>query len=129
MTGLSYTFFTIILPMMSPSGYLAPHALLHQAFVLTIIFNVLFNYFACVTTRTSHRGQNFQRVVRELADVTDFIYPETPEELNTWKIEFRRQILGRGEALRKREREKLMTKHGIHGNAPSNNLTNHGQER
>jgi len=119
--GLSYSFYAIVLPMISPTGYFTPHALLHQAFVLTIIYNVLFNYYACVTAKVSHRGRNYQRVVRELADVTGFNYPETPEDIHNWKITFRRQILDRGEALRKLEREKLIRKHNLQ-NTQYNNI-------
>jgi len=120
LTGLSITFFTIILPMISPGGYFTPHALLHQSFVLTILFNVLFNYYACVTTPSHHRGQNYQRVVRELADVTGFFYPETEKELDTWRMEFRKIIAGKAEAMRMWEREKLMIKHGLTDNNYNN---------
>jgi len=47
------------------------------------LVEICFNYFMCVTTR--NKGPNFDRVVRELAEVTNFNYPETPQELETYR--------------------------------------------
>jgi DHHC palmitoyltransferase len=82
-SGLAYTYFCVLLPMMErayakdPWGTL--YTRMHTTFVCFILTNVIFNYVACVAT--SNKGKKFDRVVRELADATGFTYPETPEEV------------------------------------------------
>lgn len=96
-SGLSYTYFYILLPMIKrayaevPAFYNDPY--LHTAFVCFILTNVIFNYVACVTT--SNKGPKYERVVRELADATGFVYPETLDETRQAKRDFEDKIIFR----------------------------------
>ncbi|KAG7341462.1 DHHC palmitoyltransferase [Nitzschia inconspicua] len=89
-SGLSWTFFTILVPMMKqdyehyPFGNLIMVA--HVSFVLFLLTEIVFNYFMCVMTR--NKGPSYDKVVRELAEVTGFDYPETPQDVQR----FRRDI-------------------------------------
>mmetsp|Transcript_15274 Transcript_15274/g.37513 ORF Transcript_15274/g.37513 Transcript_15274/m.37513 type:complete len:458 (+) Transcript_15274:109-1482(+) len=85
--GLSYTYFTIILPMLEHKYGDNPEATImismHNAIVVFFVFEICFNYFMCVTTR--NKGPNFDRVAREMAEATNFQYPETPQELEAYR--------------------------------------------
>lgn len=89
-SGLSHVFFTVILPMMqhkyakSPYGDLIINA--HIGMVIFVLIEIIFNYFMCVTTR--NKGPNYDRVAREMAEVTGFNFPETPQEAE----KFRRDV-------------------------------------
>jgi len=85
--------------MISPNGYFTIQAILHESYVLFIIFNILFNYFACVTTR-NFPGTKYENVVRELADATGFDYPDTVEGHEHWKMQFHQQLTGQRLVLR-----------------------------
>ena len=101
---LTYAFFTIILPMMwekhdashSTMGWLI--IVSHVSFVIFIVENVLFNYALCVATR--HKGPNYDQVVRELAAATQFVFPETPEQVAMYKREYEDRMV-----LRMRRRQ------------------------
>ena len=109
-SGMYYTFFYIIVPMMNDaqSSQLLNHDIdglynqavltpiwIHKAFVLWIVFNILFNYYFCVTCRKDRPGSKlgYETVVRQLALVTGFHYPESEEEKDAWIIEWRRKRL------------------------------------
>ena len=96
-SGLSYTYFYILLTMIKRANAEAPaiynNPYLHTVYVCFILTNVIFNYIACVTT--SNKGQKYERVVRELADATDFVYPETQDETRQAKRDFEDKIIFR----------------------------------
>jgi palmitoyltransferase len=106
-SGLSYSFFYVVLPMMqraySKSPYLHLILACHVAYVVLVLSNVLYNYFLCVVT--SNKGANYERVVRELADATDFWYPDTPSEVRDYEQEYREKMLLRMERRQARARE------------------------
>lgn len=87
---LTYTFFTILLPMLqlkyAGSSLVNVYLGLHASWVVFIVVNVLFNYFMCVTTR--NKGANYDKLVRELAVATNFCYPETPVAVTQWKKDY-----------------------------------------
>lgn len=94
---LSYTFFTIILPMLAPEGSMSYNGMIHVSIVVFILINVLFNYYQCVTVKQSLHDE----VVRELAIVTGFQYPETDAELYSYKHQFLKLIRDRQETFLK----------------------------
>lgn len=113
-SGLAYTYFFVIVPMMEranadiPWGFL--YTWLHTAFVCFILTNVIFNYVACVLTR--NKGKNFNRVVRELAVATSFVYPETNEEVIQSKRDFEERMMFRMQ--RRQERAQVSSEGGAH---------------
>eukprot|EP00560_Eucampia_antarctica_P004628 CAMPEP_0197836032 /NCGR_PEP_ID=MMETSP1437-20131217/27729_1 /TAXON_ID=49252 ORGANISM="Eucampia antarctica, Strain CCMP1452" /NCGR_SAMPLE_ID=MMETSP1437 /ASSEMBLY_ACC=CAM_ASM_001096 /LENGTH=336 /DNA_ID=CAMNT_0043441883 /DNA_START=379 /DNA_END=1389 /DNA_ORIENTATION=- len=54
---------------------------------------------------TSNNGPLYQSIVRELADATGFVYPETPQELQHWRDQFECRIMARRRRLRRQEQE------------------------
>ena len=95
--GLAHTFFTIVIPMMkdkyeSEGG--DNHGVLiigtNTAFVVFLLVEIIFNYYMCVTTRNG--GENHQKVSRELAKVTGFVYPETPQEVETFRRDYEHKM-------------------------------------
>ena len=120
--GLTHTFFYVMLPMLaSPvDPQIAKEAakkgleiipvvytktiFIHIAFVFFLLVNVLHNYVLCVTTRNN--GPAFDRVVRELADATDYLYPETDEELVESKRAYEQKMIAKGRARRDMARQR-----------------------
>ena len=104
MSGLSYSFFVVVLPMMQRAWALSPfrHIVLglHISYVIFVLVNVIYNYALCVTT--SNKGAAYNRVVRELADVTGFPYPETPDEVAQCKRDYEDRMILRMERRRAR---------------------------
>ena len=103
---LSYTFFHVLVPMMMEK-HAAKSAswqmLVVTAHVVTVVFllvNILFNYAMCVLTRND--GPAYDRVVRELATVTGFVFPETPAQTLEYRRDFEDRMV-----RRKRRRRKL----------------------
>ena len=66
-----------------------------------ILVNTVYNYFLCVTT--SNKGSNYDRVVRELAEASNFTYPETYEEIASFRMQFEQKIADRRLQLRQRQ--------------------------
>lgn len=101
---LTYTFFYVMVPMMQKAWASSPYRQLvmglHVLYVVFILVNVLYNYYLCVMT--SNKGLAYERVVRELADATDFVYPETPEEVAQCKQDFEDRMILRMERRRAR---------------------------
>lgn len=87
---LTFSYFTILLPMLQqkydPSPFKQLFVALHTAFVICIVGNILFNYYMCVTTR--HTGPKYDKVVRELAQVTGILYPETPAQMQQYRQDY-----------------------------------------
>jgi len=75
-------FFTLILPLISPNPF-SPSYIFHVSAAMFLLVNVTFNYFMCVMTK--HRGESYDVVVRELAEKTDFNFPEDEEELREYE--------------------------------------------
>lgn len=102
---LSYTFFGIVLPMMYEKHTGNPYRILilivHSICVLFLLSNVLFNYAACVLTK--HTGPAYDQVIRELAQVTDFPLPQSPEEMNIFRQDLHDRLVIR--LRRRREYE------------------------
>jgi DHHC palmitoyltransferase len=111
---LTYGFFTILFPMM-----MEKHAtksifhrtcilFLHCAVLFFILFNVLFNYYYCVTTSNSCsavKNPAWHQVVRELATVTGngFVYPETPAQVQAFRRDYEDLIVLRLRRRRARD--------------------------
>lgn len=137
--ALSHTFFTILVPMMhhlyTPESNLKNYSneeqitfwklvasmfqhdysrnlivMLHVCFVFFLLVNIMFNYFMCVTTR--NKGQNYDLVVRELAVATNFLFPETPSQLESFRLEYEERMLLRVRRRQARERQ-------YHGEEPA----------
>ena len=120
--GLTHTFFYVMLPMLaSPvDPQIAKEAakkgldiipvvytktiFMHIAFVFFLLVNVLHNYVLCVTTRNN--GPAFDRVVRELAEATDYLYPETEEEMVESKRAYEQKMIAKGRARRDMARQR-----------------------
>jgi hypothetical protein len=94
-TGLSWTFFTIVLPMLQLNYHKSSYGSLvigmHISFVVFLIVEITFNYFFCVTT--SNKGKSYDQVVRELAVATEFNFPETPEDVEFFRRDFEDRML------------------------------------
>lgn len=105
-TGLSYTFFAVMLPMLQRAWSTSPyqHVVLglHISYVIFILINVMYNYFMCVIT--PNKGNAYERVVRELADATGFDYPEYPEEVAQCRRDYEDRMILRMERRRARAR-------------------------
>lgn len=85
--GLSWTFFTILLPMISHKHDGALWILgAHSATVIFLLVEICFNYYMCV--RTPHTGSRYDQVVRELALATRMEYPETPLQVEQFRRDF-----------------------------------------
>lgn len=95
--GLTYTLYTVILPLRCPGRNLVcVKGVLHGSFLGFIVFNVIFNYMLCVGT--TNTGEKYDALVRELADATGFVYPENDEEVSNAKREYEDKILERRRA-------------------------------
>lgn len=81
---------------------LTPIGILHTSIVSFFLVNILYNYYYCVST--SNSGPSYDNVVRQLAGVTGFHYPDTEEELLQCKINFERKIYERVQ----RKRDEVM---------------------
>jgi len=99
---LSYTFFTVLFPMLqlkyAELSFKNLYLGLHCTWVVFLLVNVLFNYFFCVVTRNS--GPNYDKVVREIAQATNFCYPETPAQVVAYRREYEDRMV-----LRMRRRQ------------------------
>ncbi|GMH96288.1 hypothetical protein TrVE_jg3709 [Triparma verrucosa] len=91
-SGLVYVDFTLVLPLICRQDQNVKYAF-HVCIAAFLVFNILFNYCLCVVTK--HKGENYDRVVRELADVTNYEYPENEEEVTSKKKDFERRMLER----------------------------------
>jgi hypothetical protein len=95
-TGRLVSFFPLKLGMAWGVG-------LHAMVVLTLLGNVMFNYWHCV--RTKHVGPEYDAVVRELAAATSFPFPETPEQVMAFKRDFEDLMVLRMRRRRERAME------------------------
>lgn len=107
---LSYTFFSVILPMImekhAEQGSLQLAVVsLHCSFVVFLLVNILFNYGMCVMTKND--GPVYDRVVRELATVTNLVFPETPAQLLEYRRDYEDRMVIRMRRRREREEEEI----------------------
>jgi len=97
--GLTYTFFWILLPMLERynegNSWIHFKIRLHVLYVIFILINVLYNYALCVVT--SNKGAKYDRAVRELAVATGYQYPETPEEILQFKVDYQDKMILRAQ--------------------------------
>lgn len=138
---LTYTFATILIPMLkesysmrvveveaaastNPSRTILVLPLqgrvliaLHIGYVAFVVCNILYNYFYCVFTK--HSGANYNAVVRELAQATNFVYPETPSQVSGYKREFEDRMALRIRRRRAREREESQRNNNNNNNVQS----------
>ena len=111
--GLSWTFFTIYLPMMQFDLDQKDASSLRKiaeiggniAFVIFILTQIIFNYFMCVTTRNTGPKSSYNVVVRELAESTNLQYPNTPQEVARFQRDFNDKIMIRMRRRKAREAE------------------------
>ena len=75
--------------------YFKYQAIIQEIFVIFIIFNIIYNYLLCICTSNKMNHPQYQHVVQELANVTNFHYPMTQEEILIWKDTYRKQIIQR----------------------------------
>ena len=112
-SGLSWVFFTIYLPMMqfdlnqkeaSPLRYYF-EIFGNVTFVVFILIEIVFNYFMCVTTRNAGPSSSYDVVVRELAESTNLDYPKTAQAVARFRRDFNDKIAIRMRRRREREAE------------------------
>lgn len=111
LVSLSWTFWCIIIPLKFHS-YTSFYAVVNQLFVGFVLFNIVYNYISCVTTK-HFNTHDYERVVRELARATGFHYPESQEEMDRWRMDWREMILERSRQKRLALRYQLMSKYGL----------------
>ena len=104
---------TIFIALSTPIG------IFNTLIVTFFLYNILYNYYMCVTT--SNSGPNYNIVVREIAKATNFAYPETNEELIQCKKDQEKKIYERMQ----RKRNELMKDRGtpIRPGEPSQTAT------
>lgn len=112
--GLSWTFFTILLPMIQHKHDHNLWILLgHVMMVAFLLVEICFNYYMCV--RTPNKGPNYDRVVRELALATNFDFPETPQEVERFRRDFETRMTIRVQRRRQRhDQQQQLQQHQLH---------------
>ncbi|GFH46834.1 hypothetical protein CTEN210_03308 [Chaetoceros tenuissimus] len=110
LSNLAWTFYYILIPLKFHS-YDSFESIAHQIFVAFILFNITFNYISCVLTKHTNT-KYYQSVVRELARATGFDYPETTEEAEEWRKQWREMIIERVRQKRLRDKYEMMSKYG-----------------
>ena len=73
-------------------------------FVVFILIEIIFNYFMCVTTRNN--GPSYDKVVRELAESTNFDYPTSPQNLARFRHDFNDKMMLRMRRRQARDAER-----------------------
>ena len=79
----------------------------HCVTVVFLLVNILFNYAMCVMTRND--GPAYDRVVRELATVTGFVFPETPAQTLEYRRDFEDRMVRRIKVLQRRFSQNMLT--------------------
>jgi palmitoyltransferase len=91
-SGLSYSFFWILVPMIQRAHPNNPLWVgIHVGFVVFLLTNIIVNYVLCITAK--HKGALYETVVRELAEATGFVYPETAEDVLHYKRDFEQRMI------------------------------------
>lgn len=112
-SGLSWVFFAIYLPMMQfdlEHKEASPFRTVLEIggniiFVIFILVEIIFNYYMCVTTYNTGRKSSYTAVVRELAESTNVDYPNTPQEVARFRRDFNDKINIRMRRRQQREAE------------------------
>ncbi len=100
--GLSWTFFTILLPMIQRKHDNNLWILVgHVTMVAFLLIEICFNYYMCV--RTPNKGPNYDKVIREMAKATHFDFPETPLEVERFRRDYEARMTIRVHRRRQRE--------------------------
>ncbi|EJK55563.1 hypothetical protein THAOC_24695, partial [Thalassiosira oceanica] len=68
--------------------------ILHTSVVVFFASNIVYNYYMCVTT--DNAGPARDKAVREMAAATGFDYPETEEDVESFRREVEGEEYGRG---------------------------------
>ena len=95
-------------------------------FVVFILIEIIFNYFMCVTTRNN--GPSYDKVVRELAESTNFDYPTSPQNLARFRHDFNDKMMLRMRRRQARDAERRQQQQHQHssscsdGNCSINNV-------
>jgi hypothetical protein len=118
-SGLSWVFFAIYLPMMqfdlnqkdASSLRRFVEIGLNVGFVIFILTEIIFNYFMCVATRNTGPKSSYDTVVRELAESTNLEYPQTPQEVARFRRDFNDKVTIRIRRRRAREAEEIERQH------------------
>ena len=124
---LSYTFFFVLLPMImekyaSRGSLQTLVVLFHSSFVVFLLVNILFNYAMCVLTKND--GPMYDRIVRELATVTGFSFPETPAQVAEYRRDFEDRMVIRMRRRRAREEEEVRNAQQVASEAQNSNSPN-----
>lgn len=105
---LCFVYFYVIVPKIRVKHQESPYGgwivAFHTTWVTVLVFNILFNYAYCVCTRNAGTPQ-YDQVVRELAEISDLSYPETPNELQVYKRDFEDRMVLRMQRRRERAAE------------------------
>lgn len=109
--SLAYTMWLIIIPL-ELGEYFSPRAVLHQSFVIYVIFNVLYNYYRCVTTR-NFPCESYDAVVKQLARATGFEYPKDEHDMEEYRKKYRQIVMERVRQRRLLERAHVMRRYGL----------------
>ncbi|CAB9526399.1 Palmitoyltransferase ZDHHC16A [Seminavis robusta] len=102
---LVYTFFTIMHPMMGLyyadawyGGYVIGG---HSLLVIYLMINVVWNYALCVCT-SNINGKSYNKVMREMAMATGFVFPESPAEVEQFRKDYEDRMVLRMQCRRAR---------------------------
>jgi len=121
----SYAMLYIVLPNLLPNGFWTPVSLLHHFIFVFFVINILFNYIYCIKTRNDTPVEKYNLVVKELATVTGFEYPETKEDMERWRRQHRKIIFNYYNRDTADESYPLvMTGHGSIENMDNDGMTN-----
>ena len=88
-------------------------------FVVFILIEIIFNYFMCVTTRNN--GPSYDKVVRELAESTNFDYPTSPQNLARFRHDFNDKMMLRMRRRQARDAERRQQQQQQHQHSSSCN--------
>jgi len=102
---LVYTYFTIIKVMLhlhyADKWYGSYVIHCHTCFVMFLFVNVTVNYFLCVMTNNI-KGKSYDKVMREMASATGFIFPETPAQVEYFRQDYEDRMVLRMQCRRQR---------------------------
>jgi hypothetical protein len=102
---LVYTYFTIIMDMLNlyyAGTWYGRYIITgHSAFVVYLMISVIWNYALCVCT-TNTNGVSYNKVMREMATATGFVFPETPAEVEQFRKDYEDRMVLRMQCRRAR---------------------------
>jgi hypothetical protein len=102
---LVYTYFTIIVDMFTlyyAGTWYGRYIITgHTAFVVYLMISVIWNYALCVCTSNT-KGISYNKVMREMATATGFIFPETPAQVEQYRKDYEDRMVLRMQCRRAR---------------------------